>query len=251
MKKTALVLICTLPMVWISACDSGDELTTGSLRFSFRNVINDEVMELRDLSYLNANGDTFSIEEFNYYISNVTLGKSGSSAEFLIPESYFLIRKQDGVDSHEISVEDVPSGMYDVLRFSIGIDPEKNTSLDSDGDLNPSNNMAWNWNTGYKFVLLEGRYKTVSGQEGVLVFHIGRDENYHTMEVDLTESISIQEGKVSEVLLETDAAEMFVSPYTIDFSVESNAQFGTDADSIAVNYRDMITLKSVSNGLGQ
>lgn len=252
MNHALLFLFVAWLLLSASACSNNDDDqaadASGTLQLDFYHFVHDQAMEFDRMAYLNANGDSFLIDQFNYYVSNVQLIGEGGVA-YAVPESYHLIRKQPGEDFARFVLEDVPAGNYTALQLAIGIDAEKNTSLDNDGDLNPSNNMAWNWDTGYKFVLLEGRYKAKNESEGPLVFHIGRDRNYYELEMPLTTRLEIGANSTSRIEIGADAAELFQTPTTIDFAVENDAQFGTDADIIADNYRDMLSLRSVTNRL--
>jgi hypothetical protein len=132
----------------------------------------------------------------------------------------------------------VPIGSYNEINFAVGVDKNRNTSIVQVGDLDPNNNMAWDWNTGYRFVVLEGRTKDNLG----LVFHIGTDENYQTYTIKLSKNIEITAGATANIRLTTNAAELFKTPHTINFSAINDVMRGDDAKKISQNYKDMFSI---------
>ena len=74
-----------------------------------------------------------------------------------------------------LDLNDVPSGSYQGLRFSVGVDEAHNHSLDTlAGELDPGVGMSWNWNSGFIFLKAEGEVGLNSdGFEKNFVFHIG------------------------------------------------------------------------------
>ena len=143
-------------------------------------------------------------------------------------------------------VFDIETGNYDKLIFSIGVDSVANKGLDQSNDLDPSNDMSWDWNTGYKFLLLEGRYSTLS-KKGGIVYHIGENKNYKTLQFNLVESVKIINEQQSAIIIKTDILGLF-KPNEVDLDVLNNAQFGANVTIIADNYsKSMFSISQIIN----
>ena len=112
-------------------------------------------MALNELRYSNPGGEgSFRVRDFQFFVSNIRL--MSDSAEFVEPESYHLVRFDGDDGTFVITIENVPRHDFRQIEFGIGVDPAANGSLESVGELDPNGRMAWNWETGYKFVLIEG-----------------------------------------------------------------------------------------------
>lgn len=222
-------------------------VASGNLSFEFTNVdLNENEIIMNTQKYLNANGDTFKVSMFKYYISNIKIKKADGS--FWFPkESYYLIN-QDEVASRKFTISNVPLGDYTGIEFSVGVDNVRNHTGAQTGALDAANGMFWTWNTGYIFLKLEGDYSTSGGSTGALVFHIGNDSNFKNLEFNsLPTTISIRDGKNTDVKILTKFQEMFGTPTTIDFSTINNVQGGANTSVIANNYTDMFKVNSITN----
>ncbi|MCP4522088.1 MAG: hypothetical protein GY827_10425 [Cytophagales bacterium] len=236
MKKIIKYFVIALVSIFaLTSCTEEDVVTDGTVVLKISNVADDAPLVL-DKNYTNANGDQFSIENIKYYLSNVTLtNEDGTTYE--VPDSYHLI---DNI-SEDITLTDIPLGTYTDISFSIGVDAVANSSTAQPGDLDPSNEMAWNWDTGYKFFLLEGRYISKSDEEGTFTFHIGKNANYKTLK--FTKTITIEENSTIEYNFEGDVQAVFSGPNTINLETTNSAHGETGGD-IADNYAsNFFTLK--------
>ena len=120
-----------------------------------------------------------------------------------------------------------------------GVDEEANSSLASVGDLDPNGRMAWNWETGYKFVLFEG-FLIVDDERRPLVYHVGFSENRRVLQFDLEEPDDLwSPGGIS---LRVDLLELFAGDRVVDMQALSNVKFDReDARLLANNYASMIS----------
>jgi len=182
-------------------------------------------------SYPSPNGDgSYSINDFKLYVSNVKLiSRNGSDENYIEPDSYHLLKFQE-TNSFSFALNNVPNESYDKIQISIGVDEEANFSKGYPGDLDPTNQMAWNWTQGYKFLLLEGLYTPESSDQKVpLVFHIGFSENMKDFQFKLASSNNIQ------FVIEIN--ELFKNPQVIDFHTYPRILFNPAHSSmISQNY---------------
>ncbi len=228
MKVFGIFLVLSFGLL---SCHSAKDTPSASITLRFIHTVNGIPLELDTRKYVNENGDTFDVAQFDYYLSNLRFFSDGRS--FRVPNSYHLIRVRSSGHIVELTINGVPALSYDRIEFGIGVDSIANGKTDKVGDLDPNNAMAWNWLTGYKFVRLEGKHYRRDGTIGGLVFHIGKNENYKT--------VSLAKPFSSQVPLEisVDVSEMFKSPHLIDFSLINEAMFGPEASLVAENYVDM------------
>jgi hypothetical protein len=106
--------------------------------------------------------------------------------------------------------------------------------------------MAWSWDVGYKFVLLEGAL-VVGDIQYPLVYHVGFDENYKQVALELGEPLF--DGHEADVDFRTDLLQMFSGAKTVDMAGLSNVKFDrTDAKLLADNYARMVSICSSDCG---
>lgn len=241
MKKHLLFLTLLALSFW--GCTSNDEdaptEATGKLVVEVAHTANGQPLLLDGTLYENSLGQRFSVEEFKFYLSNLKLRNTENNTLFQEQNSYHLVNAARDGSAYALELE-VPVGTYHDLEMAIGVDNGANTSLDNLGDLSPSNNMAWDWNTGYKFVLLEGRYPQPDGTDKGVVFHIGTDQNYYIYKLrqsSLQQPLTFRKGETVRVRLNAEITQLFAQPHTIDFDEVNEAMFGPNADKVGENYR--------------
>lgn len=111
----------------------------------------------------------------SFYLSNLTFTGTKPFSENL---SYHLIRVSSTSDSSVFIIKNIPVGTYSGIDMSFGVDSVANGRTDFVGDLDISNHMSWNWDTGYKFLLIEGSYVAQGEPNKGVVCHLGRQEAY-------------------------------------------------------------------------
>ncbi|MCG7520784.1 MbnP family protein [Ruegeria sp. Ofav3-42] len=208
-----------------------------SITLTFHAKMGKTPLVFDEFVYENPGGTgTFRVRDFRFYLSNLTL--SEESASFAQPDSYHLLRFDNPDTSHSIVLNDVPLGTIDHVRFLIGVDPDANGSIEVRGDLDPNSQMAWNWEVGYKFVVLEGALR-VGEDVSPLVYHVGFSENAREVAFALPPGVSADDD--TEVHLTVDLAKLFDGPVQIDMEAMSSVKFNrADAKMLADNYATMI-----------
>ena len=162
----------------------------GPVDLRVRATMGAEPLMLGQGSYPNPGGEgEFTIRDFQFFLSNVRL--VGEDAEYREPDSYHLVRFDSENGTFAIELPDVPREDYTRIEFAIGVDSAANASYAPVGDLDPNSRMAWGWEIGYKFVLVEGGLET--GDTALpLVYHIGFDENLRRVSLPLDADASIE-----------------------------------------------------------
>ena len=198
--------------------------------------------------YQNDLNQKYLLENFKFYLSNFEFESASTNETFKVADSYLLFSadREKNIFEREILVK---KGEYSKLNFSIGVDSIKNTSLDNTGDLDISNSMAWDWNTGYKFIVMEGKYFNIPSDltsSIPLVFHVGLNPSYQkvSLSFDDVNDKGVFSTDNKKIVLRVDLNDFFSSPNQIDFN-EINNIMGK-SPLLTENYQnDFITLKEV------
>ncbi len=214
----------------------------GKLIIQFDNYVGDKPLKLDSVSYTNSLGQSFSVTLFKYYVGNFHL-KNLKGKEFISHE-YFLIN-QDDKNSLKITLENIPSGEYDTISFTLGVDSVDNCSGAQSGALDPVNGMFWAWNTGYIFLKMEGISPASNSTGKRLEFHIGgyKEPNNCICTIRLVSPaiVEVSGNLPAKLLLAADLSRMFSSDTPVDFSKISSVTDFHNAKTIANNYSTMFS----------
>jgi hypothetical protein len=247
----AVFILLFLPLSFI-ACKKDDQpISTGKVTLQFSPVVDGQNLVLDDQEFTNAAGNKYKVEKLKYYVSKLSFTKTdGSKVEF--PDGYFLIEETGLSNRREITIENMPVGNYSSFSFAIGVDSARNFSTEMVGDLNPNNDMAWNWVSGYKFFMLEGKFTTAANATDAMVFHIGGNRSYRTINLSTSSTgglyaIQIKANSNTIIELNADINKLFNATTIIDLNtINAIMQPGEEADKIANNYATgMFILKNV------
>jgi hypothetical protein len=193
--------------------------------------------------YKTSAGQSYSIDNFKYYISNIRLKRKESQIAFA--NNYFLITEEDSL-SQTITLA-VEEGKYDSLVFLVGVDSLHNCSGAQSGALDPVNGMFWAWNSGYIFLKLEGKSAASPERGHLFEYHIGgyKAGQNAMREISLPlSSLKIAESKTNIIRVEVDIAKLFEGPESIDIAkTPVVADPGQRAVMIAENYKKMFSIQ--------
>lgn len=213
-----------------------------SLVFKFEVEVNGQSLMSNSQWFTLANGDSFTVSKFNYYISNIKL-KRDDGTIFSETESYHLNQHLENITS--FAIQNVPFGTYTQIEFEIGVDSLRNHSGAQVGALDIGNGMFWTWNSGYIFFKLEGDYKTQSMTEkSDYAFHIGTDELLKKCSFNLSTNITAKKDKQSVVTFNANIAEALSET---DFETVHAVSGGKHAAIMADNYKKMFSVTKVEN----
>ncbi len=235
MKVIKLITIATLVFLGFSCKHKVDEVepetqveNVGTLTLMFENKMKGLDGSMTDLKlnteFKTANGDTVQFSKFKYYISNVQLtDKDGKITK--VANSYHLVSSTAMMNMSKFDLP-LPSGDYETVTFSLGVDKTANhDETIIQGDLDPNNDMVWNWMMGYRFTFFEGKYNLNSGDNNFL-YHIGMDMNYVTYTKDLPKTLKIVTNKKTELHLMANFNKFFDGVNTIDVNTINNVKKG-------------------------
>jgi hypothetical protein len=221
------------------------------LSVAFSNWVDTDPLTLGPpYQYVNLNGDSFYVNTFKYYISNISFTDANNNT-WSETESYHLINAADPASLGFI-INGIPAADYVSMRFMIGVDSARNCSGAQTGALDPANDMFWTWNTGYIMAKLEGKSTESPAAANNISFHIagysGANATQRWVTIPFSTNAHVAAGANPLVKLFTNVQEMFKSPTTVNFATtHSVASTGAQAVMFADNYADMITLIEVVN----
>lgn len=225
MFKKSILALASIAL--LASCEK-DEVSvpvtgkSGKFEVNFDNRVGTEDFQLQK-NYV-INGRNYKFENFRYWVSNIRLQKEDGSW-YSVPNSYYLIEETDAVAIQEeqynyaarkrenISLPNIPQGNYKAIEFGIGVDKEKNDNLSiTAGELSIMNGMtntAWMWHTSYIFSSLKGLAENNTTK--VLKLETGLNDNYRTVKLNLTSTITFEPGKNATISLEGDIITLLAS----------------------------------------
>ena len=210
---------------------------TVTLRFVGK--VGEQPLELNQFRYSNPGGPgQFKLRDVQLFISNLSF--ISESRHYSVPDSYHLVRFMPGNNVFDIDLQ-LPAG-FDASGFTmgVGVDPKANGTIYFSGDLDPNSRMAWSWDVGYKFVLLEGTLET-EGEQQPLVYHVGFDENYARVDFNFDEALL--DNPAPLLTFHLDFLRLFTSPSPMDLNKIPTVKFDRkDAKRIARGFSSMVSL---------
>lgn len=256
MKLLPYLLALLCPIILLSSCKKDEEEiatnTKSSFTLEFEHQVSGVALNLNTTTYKNAKGEDFKINVFKYYVSNVKLSKADGTT-YLVPESYFLI-DESKPSSKLITFNNIPTGDYTKIEYTIGVDYARNFAGAQTGALDPVNGMFWTWNSGYIFVKLEGTSPQSKAQNNALTFHIGGvlDPNNtirtYATEINSANPLRIRMDSKPDMHFIVNAASLFTGTTDVSFANLNFTMGGANSVIVADNYaKGMFRLDHIHN----
>ena len=211
-----------------------------TVTFEFQNVIDGNTIDIENTSYENALNQSFTINSWKYFISNVEFYIDGE-LKFKEKDSYHYIRHKDEL-TWKFEILGVPEGMYDEVRYSFGIDSVHNNGDSLNGDIDPGTGMFWPMG-GYRFSNFDG----VSGSNA-LAFHIGGNSNYTQLVFNTNIFMEVKAGENTHVHNMVKVDYLFTGVNDIDFSLTNNLATESTAKPLVENLAEgMFMIHHIEN----
>jgi hypothetical protein len=93
----------------------------GNMLLKFDNRIGIEELTLNGVTYQNQQGEKFTLEQVNYYISNLILTKKDDTQVIVPKDSCLFLMREDDFFQQWFLVKNIPEGSYKSISFSIGV----------------------------------------------------------------------------------------------------------------------------------
>jgi hypothetical protein len=184
--------------------------TIGELHFHFHPSLGTSAFAF-DTEVTNADGRKIKFSTARFYISNFRLMSTGGG-ELSVPDEYFQINATTA--DYHLS-EEVPVGSYDGIMFDVGVDPTANLSDPSAwpaGHALSSQSSTfdhWSWNTGYRFIVLEGFVDTTAAMSATadvyFEYHLGLERSRR--EISISHPFTVTHDTEAEVHMGVDYLE--------------------------------------------
>ncbi|MGB3801381.1 MAG: MbnP family protein [Lewinella sp.] len=271
MTSTYPFPLLLLPLLILMGCDDDDITTpdtgeTGTVEIEFENVFGPQTNQRTfrlgdttdtDFTYANALDQSYRVTYLKYYISNIVLeGPDGERYEEPIDVTATSARGFHLVDATQpetriFDLTDVPSGAYNRMSFTLGVDSTYVLEGAAGGDLDPvGSGMFWSWNAGYVAFKIEGQSpESPGGAHGNslspetsngMVFHLGgwkdiegtvlRNNNQRVI-IDFDSNATVNGDLSPTIHFEFDVNSVFDGPGgTIDFG-QTNVNMHSPVDA--------------------
>ncbi|WP_430615096.1 MbnP family protein [Flavobacterium sp. JP2137] len=207
MRKPILYLFAAvIALLSFASCASDDSADhgalagTGNMELFFDHTFKGDKLILEVSSHTNSQMETLSISRFNYIISNISLiDDRGAVIDYPKEMGYFIVDSEKS--QFTIQLKAIPSGNYKKIRFGLGVDQKRYLEGEQEQqafwDLAALHNMTWSWITGYKFINLEGVFRTAdSAEKREFKIHIGSHgkalDNYRELELDFPSTARVR-----------------------------------------------------------
>jgi hypothetical protein len=224
-------LLLFITVIFLSANTNAQH----SFTITFKNVVGNKTLST-DSIYTNEFGETFSVRNFKYYVSNIVLHdtKNNKTQRF---DEYFLINERD--DTSKTIVLSTTLQQIDSIEFLLGVDSVKNVSGVQIGSLDPANGMFWTWNTGYVMAKFEGTSAAAKTPAHAFSYHIGG----YKKDEDASRKISLAVAGENKIVIVADVLKWFSGAHDIKIAEISFChEPGKLAMQFADNYANMFSV---------
>ena len=191
------------------------------------------------LNNTNAAGNIYSVQNINFYISEITL-KRNDGYIYNSSRVFYIDPRVNNKTS--LQLDSIPKGDYTSIAFLIGIDSLRNIDFGL-GTTIDNLNMAWPtaMGGGYHFMKIEGHYLDASSAIQGFAVHLGKNNNL--VNVLINQSFN-QQNSLHDYSFIFNINEVFKTPNLYNLNVDNNY---TMSDSVAMlkiksNMRDAFTI---------
>lgn len=178
------------------------------------------------LNNTNAAGNIYSVQNINFYISEITLKRNDG---FIYKSNRVFYIDSRISSKASLQLDSIPKGDYTSLTFVIGVDSLRNVDFGLETTTD-NLNMAWPiaMGGGYHFIKVEGHYLDTSNTIQGFAIHLGKNNNL--VNVLINQSF-IQQNSIHDYSLIFNINEVFKTPYLYNLNIDNNY---TMSDSLAM-----------------
>lgn len=219
-----------LSLLFVCIFASASQTHAFDLALKFRHTDNGQTLQLNSLRYENAANETYSISRLSYLLSGFEL-QDTSGKWTAAPETFAYIDLAKRRD--EVLLSQIADGNYRALRFHVGVDQETNhddpAQYPAEHPLNPNfNQLHWDWQTGYIFLAIEGRYRTADKELSGYVYHFANNPQRTLITLPLPQDITT----TSALEIDFDIAALLNSPKPLSFVDDGASTHSREGDPI-------------------
>jgi cytochrome c peroxidase len=184
-----------------------------------------------------ASGQNISVTRLDFLLSGISLRRA--DGVWIEQKGWFaFISARDG--KTHCTLENIPPGNYDRIRFHIGLEPGINhgdiAQWPAGHPLNPDvNHLYWGWSKEYIFLAFEGDWQNGGRQSG-FSYHLATDRLRMTVELPVV--LDLHASRQLQVAL--DVARFFSGSHKIALSDATDASHSRTNDWLAVQLRQNV-----------
>lgn len=214
----------------------------GKMTLNFSHYFNSQPIVYGAQNYVNNANDTMSISNLSYRISNIQLKDKLKNT--WIDIGTYNLNQGDDAFKYIITINKVPAGLYDFIRFNLGVDSLANSTGEQIGALDPALGMYWNWTSGYIFYRLEGRTSDLT----TFSLDVGGNKNLVNKALDLSAFKIKNATNGMDVEIKMDLGKFFNTPNIYDLKVDKRNIHNANEPSLTKlvpNMNTMLILQDV------
>jgi hypothetical protein len=209
--------IVMLALIVLSACTPDKKAENTELELRFVPVYGADPLTMFTRSYVYRDGMHIKLQNFLFYLSDITLISSDGREE-LLSEVELISFKDIQTDAaaglgYKTAKINIAPGSYRGLRMGIGIAPSLNATQPGDYRAgHPLTDNYWSWAMGYIFTKIEGN-ADLNGdnnydENAKLTFHIGANALYQLKNYAI--QLDIAEGESQEIAFSVDLEQVLI-----------------------------------------
>lgn len=242
----ALLLFLAISLVSFNACnkDDDDTVDVAEVEFHFDYLVNGQAYTPGQV--YDINGTNVSFENVNFYIGDMAFARtSGNQTTF--SGDHLLITPDAGAQA----VGEVAPGSFNQLSFFVGVAEDANNQTEEDftnrkdpdplAEQTPS--MHWSWNSGYKFIRIDGSVDTDGDgtPETGMQFHLGNNDRRATLQFQGAYDLATGKNIMN---FEFDIAKLFANiDLSTNYSFHTTPTETATADTFVANLANALSLK--------
>jgi len=229
--KSALKKILLFPLLLATGAGAAD------LRVDFLPEFNGSPLVFDSPANQTADGQKISVTRLDCLLSDIALRRADGT--WIGKNDWFaFIGARD--DKTNFTLENIPAGNYDRVRFHIGLEPAINhgdaAQWPAGHPLNPEvNGLYWGWSREYVFLALEGGWQN-GGERSGYSYHLTTDGKLMTIELPVT--LDLNSGR--ELQISLDVSNIFSAPNEIGLSAASDTTHSRTNDTLTVQIRQNV-----------
>jgi len=236
------------------------------LFFSFGNTVDGSPLVLDTLKYMNSSGDHYKVTDLQYFISDIVLhSQNGENISIKANDGIHYIDARIPSSLYWFLTDNIPSGSYDSITFTFGINAVKNVSNRFPNP--PERDMSWPdvLGGGYHYMKLNLDWKKDSMNMTMpFDFHLGIGQIYKGKSTNTdsiigyvqnffyinipASSFSLGEGETKLMIISMDVNKWFTGENEFDFAKHPDMMM-QDQDAIhaaCLNGKNAFSIRSSS-----
>lgn len=231
MKTKFLIVLTLMFFLMFTFCNRETpfkEEPKGKISFKFEHLMNGVPVKYDTLCYTNEAGNTFMINQIQYFISDIKLHNTNGK-EYTLNDFYHYVDKDIPASLIWMPSDSIPVSTYDKIIFTFGFSVEKNKSgmfVNA-----PESNMEWPdmLGGGYHYMKINLKFEDSTQYLQNFNFHLGIGQNYdvsgnvtgfvnNSFEVLIPNiKFDIEKNKTKTIKLNMNIENWFKSPNKLNF----------------------------------